>query len=37
MAIQESIYTPRTLGQVVRRMPPVKTFFRSACSKRTRN
>ena len=36
MAIQESIYTPRTLGQVVRRMPPVKTFFRSTFFKNVR-
>ena len=29
MAIQDTIYTPRTLGKVIRRMPPVHTFFRS--------
>lgn len=29
MAIQDTIYTPRTMGKVIRRMPPVHTFFRS--------
>lgn len=28
MAIETTIYTPRTLGKLVRRMPPVHTFFR---------
>lgn len=28
MAIQTDIYTPRTMGKIVRRMPPVHTFFR---------
>lgn len=27
MAIETTIYTPRTLGKLVRRMPPVHTFF----------
>ena len=28
MAIQTDIYTPRTMGKIIRRMPPVHTFFR---------
>ena len=28
MAIETSIYTPRTMGKIVERMPPVHTFFR---------
>ncbi len=28
MGIETTIYTPRTLGKLVRRMPPVHTFFR---------
>ena len=28
MAIENSIYTPRTLKKIVERMPPVHTFFR---------
>lgn len=28
MAIETTIYTPRTLGKLVQRMPPVHTFFR---------
>ena len=28
MAIETTLYTPRTLGKLVRRMPPVHTFFR---------
>lgn len=27
MAIETDIYTPRTLGKLVRRLPPVRTFF----------
>lgn len=27
MAIETSIYTPRTLGKLVQRIPPVRTFF----------
>lgn len=29
MANEISIYDPRTMGKVIRRMPPVRTFFRS--------
>ena len=28
MAIETDIYTPRTLGKLIQRMPPVRTFFR---------
>lgn len=28
MAIETTIYTPRTMGKIVRRIPPVHTFFR---------
>lgn len=28
MAIETTIYTPRTMGKIVRRTPPVHTFFR---------
>lgn len=28
MAIETDIYTPRTLGRLIQRMPPVRTFFR---------
>ena len=36
MAIETSIYTPRTMGQIVRRMPPVHTFFRDTFFKTRR-
>jgi len=28
MSIQTDIYTPRTMGEIIHRMPPVRTFFR---------
>ena len=36
MAIENTIYTPRTLGKLVRRMPPVHTFFRDTFFKNRR-
>lgn len=36
MAIQTDIYTPRTMGKIVRRMPPVHTFFRDTFFKTRR-
>ena len=27
MAIETDIYTPRTMGKIVRRLPPIRTFF----------
>lgn len=36
MAIETTIYTPRTLGKLVRRMPPVHTFFRDTLFKNRR-
>jgi len=35
MANEISIYDPRTMGKVIRRMPPVRTFFRSTFFKNT--
>lgn len=29
MANEVSIYEPRTMGRVVQKLPPVRTFFRS--------
>lgn len=31
-----SIYDPRTMGEIVRRMPPIHTFFKSTFFKRTK-
>lgn len=36
MAIETTIYTPRTLGKLVQRMPPVHTFFRDTFFKNRR-
>jgi len=36
MSIETDIYTPRTLGKLVRRMPPVRTFFRDTFFKNRR-
>lgn len=36
MAIETDIYTPRTLGGIIRRMPPVRTFFRDTFFKNRR-
>ena len=36
MGIETTIYTPRTLGKLVRRMPPVHTFFRDTFFKNRR-
>jgi len=36
MAIQTDIYTPRAMGTIVRRMPPVHTFFRDTFFKNVR-
>ena len=36
MAIETSIYTPRTMERVISLMPPVRTFFRSTFFKNTR-
>lgn len=33
MAIETTIYTPRTLGKLITRMPPVHTFFRDTLFK----
>ena len=32
MANEVSIYEPRTMGRVVQKLPPVRTFFRSTFS-----
>ena len=36
MAIETTIYTPRTLGKLITRMPPVHTFFRDTLFKNRR-
>ena len=36
MAIETTIYTPRTLGKLIPRMPPVHTFFRDTLFKNRR-
>lgn len=36
MAIETTIYTPRTLGKLITRMPPVHTFFRDTLFKNLR-
>lgn len=36
MAIENTIYTPHTLGKLVQRMPPVHTFFRDTFFKNRR-
>ena len=36
MSIQTDIYTPRTLGKLITRMPPVHTFFRDTFFKNRR-
>lgn len=36
MAIQTDIYTPRAMGTIIRRMPPVHTFFRDTFFKNVR-
>ena len=34
MAIETTIYSPRTLGKLITRMPPVHTFFRDTLFKK---
>ena len=36
MAIETTIYSPRTLGKLITRMPPVHTFFRDTLFKNRR-
>jgi len=36
MSIETTIYTPRTMGKVIQRMPPVHTFFRDTFFKNRR-
>lgn len=36
MSIETSIYTPRTMGEVIRRIPPVRTFFLDTFFKKTK-
>ena len=35
MATEVSIYEPRTMGRIVQKLPPVRTFFRSTFFKNT--